>query len=195
MELSEIINKMIASVNDDKNVVRLQTGDPALYGTIDEMTGPLKEARIPFEVIPGVNSAFASAAALGKGLTLPDTTQTVIFTRMGGRTPVPEKERLRELASHETTLCIYLSVNRIAEVVDELRAGGLPEDTPVSVVHRVGWEDETIVTGTISDIAGKVLKANITRQAMILVGKALGECKDNKKSKLYDAGFSHGYRP
>ncbi len=194
MDLSEITTKIIDYANNDKVVVRLQTGDPALYGAMEEMTAPLKEANIAFEVIPGVNSAFASAASLGKGLTLPEMTQTVIFTRMGGRTPVPEKELLRKLASHGTTLCIYLSIDKIDSVVMELRAGGLAEDIPVSVVHRVGWEEETAVTGTVSDIAEKVKKAGITRQAMILVGAALGDTPEGKKSKLYDADFSHGYR-
>jgi precorrin-4/cobalt-precorrin-4 C11-methyltransferase len=179
-------------------VVRLHTGDPALYGAIQEQIDPLEAAGVPCRVIPGVSSAFAAAAALGTQLTLPGATQTVIFTRLAGRTPVPAGESLERLAATGATLCVFLSVDRIAEVVRACRDGGLPEGTPVAVVCRASWPDERAVWGTLGDIGEKVAAAAIRRQAMILVGEALRPrltgWRDFERSKLYDPAFSHGYR-
>jgi precorrin-4/cobalt-precorrin-4 C11-methyltransferase len=192
MSLGEITSLMVASCRAGKKVVRLHTGDPSLYGALREQADVLEKEGVEYEVVPGVSSAFASAAALKRELTLPGVTQTVIFTRVEGRTPVPEKERLSLLAAHGATICIFLSVAMMDEVVREL-AAGYPQDTPVAVVYRASWEDESVVKGTLSDIAKKVAEAGIKRQAMIIVGQAIGD-NPGDNSKLYDAGFSHGYR-
>lgn len=192
MTLDEIIEVMSASARAGEKVVRLHTGDPSLYSAIGEQIELLGEEGVDSVLVPGVSSAFASAAALGRELTVPGATQTVIFTRVAGNTPVPESESLGSLAAHGATLCIFLSVGMIDKVVREL-SEGYSSDTPVAVVYRVTWEDELTVEGTLADIAEKVKEAGITRQAMIIVGPALfGSCR--KRSRLYDRKFSHGYR-
>lgn len=201
MTLEQIMKIMKEAANNGKKVARLHTGDPTLYSALREQADILERAKIPYEVIPGVSSAFASAAALKEELTMPEVTQTVIFTRLEGNTPVPEKERLSELARHNATMCIFLSIGMIENVVEELKYG-YAEDTPVAVVYRATWEDEKIVRGTLKDIAIKVKKAKIARQAMIIVGKTLGAPVGSKqraigkgrRSKLYDKNFEHGYR-
>lgn len=192
MSLGEITSLMAEAAKSGKLVVRLHTGDPSLYGALREQADVLEREGIDYEVVPGVSSAFASAASLKRELTLPGVTQTVIFTRIEGRTPVPQKERLSSLSSHGATICIFLSVGMMDDVVKELSAG-YPQDTPVAVVYRASWEDERTVKGTLADIAEKVRGAGITRQAMIIVGEAIGE-NPGENSKLYDALFSHGYR-
>jgi precorrin-4/cobalt-precorrin-4 C11-methyltransferase len=176
-------------------VVRLHTGDPSLYGAIQEQMDLLDRDAIPYEVVPGVSAVFAAAAALRQELTLPDVSQTLILTRMAGRTPVPEAESLESLASHRATLVVYLSVQRIEEVVARLSAG-YPPHTPVVVAYRVGWPDQEIVRGTLRDIAGKVRASGIGRQAIIMIGDALGSRNRGEKtrSRLYDETFSHGFR-
>lgn len=181
-----------------RRVVRLHTGDPSLYGAIQEQIVPLEAAGIPCRVIPGVSSAFASAATLGTQLTLPGASQTVIFTRLAGRTPVPTGEDLDRLAATGATLCIFLSVDRIEDVVAACRRGGLSDDTPVAVVSRASWPDERAIAGTLADIVGQVHAAGFRRQAMILVGEALRPRLTGwdqfQRSKLYDPTFSHGFR-
>lgn len=176
-------------------VVRLHTGDPSLYGAIQEQMDLLDRDSIPYEVVPGVSAVFAAAAALRQELTLPDVSQTLILTRLAGRTPVPESEALESLASHGATLVIYLSVQRIAEVVSQLSVGYSPE-TPVVVAYRVGWPDQEFVHGTLADIARKVAATSIKRQAIILIGEVFGARSREQKtrSKLYDQTFSHGFR-
>lgn len=153
---------------------------------------------ISFTVIPGVTAAFAAAAALGQELTLPGVSQTVILTRIEGRTPVPEKERLRRISALGATIGLYLSVSMIDTVVAELLAGeAYTPRTPVAVVSRASWEDQAVVEGTLADIGEKVRTAGITRQALILVGDVLAARRQGvpEKSKLYDRDFSHGFRP
>lgn len=188
---------LVAGARAGKRVVRLHTGDPALYGAIQEQMERLDAEGLDYAVIPGVTAAFAAAASLKQELTLPEVSQTLVLTRAEGRTPVPAPERLSRLAANGGTLCLYLSVAMMAGVVDELLGGGVfTPETPVAVVYRASWPDERIVTGTLADIAGKVEAAGIRRQALILVGEALGARQRGveKKSKLYDAGFAHGYR-
>ncbi|WKZ33422.1 MAG: precorrin-4 C(11)-methyltransferase [Thermodesulfobacteriota bacterium] len=192
MDLGAIVSLMIDASRKGKRVVRLHTGDPSLYGALREQAEALEKAGVPYGIVPGVSSAFASAAALKRELTLPGVTQTVIFTRLEGRTPVPEKERLGSLAAHGATICIFLSVSMMDEVVRELQCG-YPPDTPVAVVYRASWEDELVVKGTLADIKEKVGEAGIKRQAMIIVGKAIGD-DPVEQSRLYDPGFSHGFR-
>ncbi|GAB6061739.1 precorrin-4 C(11)-methyltransferase [Deferrisoma palaeochoriense] len=198
MNLEETTRVCLEAARAGRRVVRLHTGDPSLYGAIQEQMAPLEAAGVPCRVIPGVSSAFASAAALATQLTLPGVSQTVVFTRLGGRTPVPEAESLDRLAATGATLCVFLSVDRIEEVVAACLRGGRSPDTPAAVVHRASWPDEAWVTGTLSDIAEKVREAGFRRQAMILVGEALRPRLQGwdgfPRSKLYDPGFRHGYR-
>ncbi len=177
-----------------QRVVRLHTGDPAIYGAINEQMALLRNAGIPFVIVPGVSSALAAAAALKTELTLPEVAQTVIFTRRGGRTPVPPLENLVSLAGHQATMLIFLSVGMIGEVVAELRAGGYPADTPVAVVEKVSWPEERLLRGSLDTIAGQVQAAGITKTALIAVGRVLCEADPPALSRLYAAGFSHGCR-
>lgn len=194
LTLDEITSLMVKGAREGKKVVRLHTGDPSLYGALREQADRLDEKGIPYEVVPGVSSAFAAAAALKKELTLPEVTQTVIFTRLGGRTPVPRGESLESLSRHRATVCVFLSAAMIDKVVGSLKKG-YPITTPVAVVYRASWEDQKIIEGTLKDIAKKVKDSGVTRQAMIIVGKAVGGASPAKKtSKLYDRRFSHGYR-
>lgn len=191
MNLDEVMEKMISVVREGKQVARVHTGDPSIYGAIREQIDWLDKENIEWEVVPGVSSFVASAAALGKEFTLPSVSQTVICTRMAGRTPVPEKENLASLAAHRASMAIFLSVGMIDEVVKQLLAH-YPAQTPVAIVQRATWEDQKIVTGTLENIAQKVKEANITKTAQILVGDFLGN--EYELSKLYDKHFSHEYR-
>lgn len=174
-----------------KTTVRVHTGDASIYGAIREQLDALDKLGIPHTVVPGVSSFLAAAAAMQKEYTLPDVTQTVILTRMEGRTPVPERERLEELAKHRATMIIFLSVGRIAELAERLRTA-YPAATPVAVVYKASWPEEKIVTGTLLDIAEKVQAAGITKTALVTVGEFLGDTY--ALSKLYDKTFTHEFR-
>jgi precorrin-4/cobalt-precorrin-4 C11-methyltransferase len=195
LDLQEICAQIIAGYQAGRRVVRVHSGDPALYGAIQEQLEVLERQSIPCEVIPGVTVAFAAAAALAQELTLPEVTQTVILTRAAGRTPVPEREALHELARHGATLIIYLSIKLIDTVVAELTPAYGPE-TPVVVAYRVSWPDQRLLRGTLATIADLVRQAGIQRQALIMVSPVLsardGELK--ARSKLYDQSFTHGFR-
>ncbi|MBT0652215.1 precorrin-4 C(11)-methyltransferase [Geomobilimonas luticola] len=196
MTLEETTAVLARAVADGRRAVRLHTGDPSIYGAIQEQMAELDRLGIGYEVVPGVTSAFAAAATLKQELTLPEVSQTVIITRLAGKTPVPEGERLRELARSGATMVIYLSVAMIDQVVAELLAGAYTHATPVAVVARASWSDEQVVEGTLADIAGKVQVAGIGKQALILVGDVLRARREGLKAKslLYDKGFSHGCR-
>lgn len=178
-----------------ERVVRLHTGDPSLYGAIQEQMALLDREGIPYEVVPGVSAVFAAAAALKQELTLPEVSQTLILTRMAGRTPVPEGEELRLLAAHRATMVIYLSVQQVEKVVAELLSS-YPPQTPVVVAYRVGWPDQRFLEGSLADIAAKVKASDINRQAIIMIGDVFGirQGGELKPSKLYDESFSHGFR-
>jgi len=192
LSLEETHALLSDGVHKGKIVARVHTGDPALYGAIQEQIQLLEKESISYEVVPGVTVAFAAAATLGRQLTQPGESQTLILTRLAGRTPVPESEKLSGLAQHRASLVVYLSVSKIDEVVAELKQG-YPDDTPVVVAYRVGWPDEKFITGTLTDIAQRVEKSGIKKQAVILVGQALkGELKT--RSKLYDPAFAHSFR-
>ena len=193
MDLDGIMVIMVEAARAGKKVVRLHTGDPTIYGAIREQMHRLDRENIGYEVVPGVSSALAAAAAVKAELTVPELTQTVIFTRQAGRTPVPERESLRNLAAIQGSMCIFLSVSMMEQVVGELLAGGYPPATPVAVVEKATWPEERIVRGTLVDIAGRIQASAIRKTAMILVGQALGK-NDERVSKLYDAAFSHEYR-
>lgn len=191
MTLEEVIEVMRVAVEMNLMVARVHTGDPSIYGAIREQMDMLEGIGIEFEVIPGVSSFVASAAALKKEFTLPEVTQTVILTRLEGRTPVPAKESLKELATHQATMAIFLSVHMIEEVVEELLSS-YPKETPIAVVQKASWPDEKIVIGSLANIAEKVKESKITKTAQILVGNFLGD--KYSLSKLYDKEFSHEFR-
>ena len=192
MTLPEVIEKIEEAVQNGKIVVRLHTGDPAIYGAIQEQMDELKKRKIAFEVVPGVSSFLATAAALRQEYTLPDISQTVIVTRNEGRTPVPERESLRSLAAHHATMCIFLSVHMLSDVVKELLAGGYEPETPIAIVHKASWPEQKIVRATLETIVDKVKEEQITRTAMIVVGWCLGA--DYSLSRLYAPEFSHMFR-
>lgn len=173
MKLADQVGVMSAAARQGQTVVRLHTGDPSIYGAIFEQMRELDSGGVAYRVVPGVSSAFAAAAALGIEYTLPGDTQTVIFTRLAGRTPVPEGERLRDLAAHRTSLVLFLSAGMVPGVVDELDAAGYAPETPVAMVFRASWPDERIVRGTLADIAGRVEADEITHHALIIVSPAL----------------------
>ncbi|MFA7383896.1 MAG: precorrin-4 C(11)-methyltransferase [Desulfurivibrionaceae bacterium] len=194
LNLDEVMALVTTAWQQGQRVVRLHTGDPSIYGAINEQIARLMAAGIPFQVVPGVSSALATAAALGTELTLPEVSQTVIITRRAGRTPVPEKESLSSLASHGATMLILLSVGMIAEVVAELLSGGYQAETPAAVVEKVSWPEERILRGTLATIADQVREAGITKTAIIAVGEVLASCPPPVLSKLYDRHFAHGFR-
>ena len=193
MTLDEVIEATKAGVEKGLKVVRLHTGDPSIYGAIKEQMDKLDELGITYEVVPGVSSFLASAAALNKEFTLPSVSQTIIITRQEGRTPVPEREKLSKLATHGTSMCIFLSVHMIEDVMQELLAGGVyTKDTPVAIVQRASWPEQKIFRGTIGTIAKVVQQEGVDRPAMILVGGFLDS--DYELSRLYADDFTHMYR-
>lgn len=196
LHLDQIVGLMRTAAFEGQVVARVHDGDPAIFGALSEQMAPLEAAGIPVEVVPGVTAAFAAAAALKAELTIPELAQTVILTRMEGRTPVPNGEKLRDLARHGTTLVLYLSIGLIDRVVPELRAG-YPADTPVVVVQRAWCADQAILRGTLADITAKVKAAKMRAQALIMVGPVfrpdLRRTWD-RRSKLYDPEFSHRFR-
>ncbi|MDD2708509.1 MAG: precorrin-4 C(11)-methyltransferase [Verrucomicrobiae bacterium] len=192
MDLPAIIRTLSESVKAGKKVLRLHTGDPAIYGAIAEQMDELDKLGVAYEVIPGVSSVFAAAAAAKVELTLPEVSQTIILTRRAGRTPVPAGQELAELARHGATLALFLSAGDMEGTVADLLAGGYSPDTPVIVVSRASWDDEKILRGHLSDIARQVSNEGISRQAIVMVGPALR--RGGKASRLYAADFSHGYR-
>lgn len=194
LHLEQIVEKIVQAVNSNKKVVRLHTGDPSIFGAIKEQMQLLDENNISYHIIPGVSSAFGTAASLKAELTLPEVTQTVIITRQEGRTPVPELEKLRSLATHQATMMIFLSVSMMGKVVEELKQGGYSNDTPIAVVEKATWPDEQIIEGTLETIEGKVLESGVRKTAMICVGDVFSRSKIDKMSKLYDKTFSHGTR-
>ncbi len=194
LNLDEVFALVLDHWRAGRKVVRLHTGDPAIFGAINEQMALLRRHNIPFAVIPGVTSALAAAASLQTQLTLPEVSQTVIFTRTEGRTPVPAGEEIRSLAAHRATMMIFLSVGMIDSLVADLTAGGYPETTPVAVVEKASWPEERRIRGTLATISDEVKAAGITRTAMIAVGDVLREGDPPVHSKLYDKSFTHGYR-
>ncbi|WP_267201079.1 cobalt-precorrin-4 methyltransferase [Limosilactobacillus kribbianus] len=192
MTLDDIVDRMEEAVKADKSVVRLQTGDFSIYGSIREQIEEMKKRGIEYQCVPGVSSFLGAASSMGVEYTVPEVAQSVIITRMAGRTPVPEKESLKSLAQHQTSMVIFLSVQGIKKVVEQLEEGGYPEDTPAAVIYKATWPDEKEVRGTLKDIAEKVHDADIRRTALIMVGKFLGD--EYNYSHLYDAGFSTMFR-
>ena len=194
MTLEEVIKAMVEEEmkGEDRVVVRLHTGDPSIYGAIREQMDLLDERTLKCEVVPGVSSFCGAAAALKKEYTLPNVSQTVILTRMEGRTPMPPKEELSMLASHQATMIIFLSVSLAKEVEERLIKGGYREDTPIAIVYKATWPEEKIYKGELNQLSHIIAENHITKTALIVVGDFLGDTYE--RSKLYDPGFTHMFR-
>jgi precorrin-4/cobalt-precorrin-4 C11-methyltransferase len=203
MALPEIMDIMLEAVASGKTVARVQSGDPSVYGAILEQMRILEREGVDYEIVPGVSAAFAAAAVLKTELTVPEVSQTIIMTRAEGRVSMPPKEQLQDLAAHGCTLTIFLSITRMTKIVRELTGAGYRPETPVAVVYRVGWPDEKVIRGTLSDIAVKVRDAKINRQALVMVGEAMNpeltspDYVDQQKSAtshLYSDSYTHLFR-
>ena len=192
MNLDEIIDVIKTAHEENKITARVHTGDPSIYGAIAEQINQLRELDIEFTIIPGVSSLFGTAAALESQLTLPEVSQTIIITRPEGRTPKPSKEALAKLATHNATMCIFLGIHMIEEVVEELKKE-YDAKTPVAIVKKATWPDQEILRGNLDNIAQKVHEAGFTKTAMIAVGDVLDQ-QSGEQSKLYDPHFAHMYR-
>jgi precorrin-4/cobalt-precorrin-4 C11-methyltransferase len=195
LHLSEMVSTMADAWQTGRKVVRLHTGDPSLYGAIFEQMAQLSQRNIPYTVIPGVTAAFAAAAALGVEYTLPEVSQTLILTRMAGRTPVPESESLAALAAHRATMAIYLSISMVDEMTRLLSEAYGP-DGACAVVYRASQPDQKILWTTTGTLSQTVRQADITRTALVVVGRVLDVSLESlvHHSKLYDRHFAHGYR-
>lgn len=194
MHLEQIIDLMIEGYRQGKRVVRLHTGDPSLYGAIFEQIAALRENEIPYEIVPGVTAAFAAAAAIGLEYTLPEICQTLILTRMAGRTPVPELESIASLASHQASMAVYLSA-ALSEKVGEALSEAYGARSPVVVAFRVSQPEQKVVWTTAEKLAETMKEEKIDRHALIIAGKTLEVSgRQLQFSRLYDRSFSHGYR-
>lgn len=192
MTLEQVIDVIKAAEHEEKLTVRLHTGDPSLYGAIREQMDRLDELGIKYDICPGVSSFFGAAAALRAEYTLPDVSQTVIITRMAGRTPVPEKESIAALAAHNATMVIFLSTGLLKELSAELIRGGYKPDTPAAIVYKASWADQKVCRCTVEDLAQTAADNGITKTALICVGYFLGN--DYSLSKLYDKSFETEFR-
>lgn len=192
MTLDEVIGVIKVAEKANKMTVRLHTGDPCLYGAIREQMDRLETLGIEYKICPGVSSFCGAAAALGAEYTLPEVSQTVIITRMAGRTPVPEKEKISLLAVHNATMVIFLSAGKLAELSSELICGGYSSDTPTAIVYKASWEDEKVCRCTVGTLARTAEENNITKTALITVGGFLGS--DYSLSRLYDKSFETEFR-
>jgi len=191
MSLDEIINLIEEAKEDNKDVARIHTGDPSIYGAIQEQMSELDKRGIDYEVIPGVSSFLAAASTLKQELTLPGVSQTVIITRIEGRTPVPETERLEVLAKSKATLCIFLSIKEINKVVDILKPV-YGTNCPVAIVYKASWKDEKVIISNLNNVVAEIIQSDIKKTAIIIVGDVLS--KNFEYSKLYDKHFNHSYR-
>ncbi len=192
MTLEEVIEVMVSAYQENKKIVRLHTGDPCLYGAIKEQMDELEKYNIPYEVCPGVSSFCGAAAALQAEYTLPNVSQSVIITRMAGRTPVPEKEEIAKLASHQATMVIFLSTGLLEQLQVELMKGGYPADTKAAIVYKATWPDEKVYRCTVETLAQTAKENNVTKTALIVVGNVLEGEYD--RSELYNPAFTTMFR-
>ena len=192
MNLEEIVAVMAAAIARGHSVARLHTGDPSLYGAIQEQMAELDKLGVPYSVIPGVTAVFSAAAALCTELTAPEQSQTLIISRIAGRTPVPDDEAVARLAAHGGTFCFYLSVDRFGEIARQFLDQGWSPETPVAMVYRASWPDEMIRRGTLVDMEAQIAASGVSKHAVVIIGKPLGAV--GTYSKLYDPEFSHGAR-
>lgn len=191
MTLEEIMNIIEKAKEENKDVARVHTGDPSIYGAIQEQMSELDKRGIDYEVIPGVSSFLAAASTLKQELTLPGVSQTVIITRIEGRTPVPETERLEVLAKSKATLCIFLSIKEINKVVNILKPV-YGTNCPVAIVYKASWKDEKAIISTLDAVVDEITRSDIKKTAIIIVGNVLS--KNFEYSKLYDKHFNHSCR-
>lgn len=192
MTLEEVIGVFVSENADGRILVRLHTGDPSIYGAIREQMELLEEHRIEYEVVPGVSSFFGAAAALKAEYTLPGVSQTVILSRMEGRTPVPAQEEIAKLASHKASMVLFLTSSLIDKLTEELLKGGYQEDTPAAIVYKATWPDQKVIRTTVAGLSKSASENQITKTALILIGDFLsGSCE---RSKLYDKAFTHEFR-
>lgn len=192
LTLDETHALLVETVRQGGLAARVHTGDPALYGAVAEQARRLDADGIPYSILPGVTSASAAAAAFGVSFTVPETTQTLILTRLAGRTPMPPGEALADLARHQAAMAIYLSAGDPEGVAAALLSGGYPPETPVAVAHRLGWPGEKRLWATVATLAEKTRQAGLDRQTIFLVLPGLGREHD---SRLYAPSFGHGFRP
>ena len=192
MTLEEVLDVMREAEKAEKMTVRLHTGDPCLYGAIREQMDVLDKEGVSYDYCPGVSSFCGAASALNLEYTLPEVSQSVIITRMAGRTPVPEKESIESFAAHQATMVVFLSTGLLEELSKRLIEGGYSKDTPAAIVYKATWEDQKIVIGNLTNIAQKVKEAGITKTALTVVGDFLGD--EYELSKLYDKTFTHEFR-
>lgn len=192
LTLEQVLSLMEQAARAGKELVRLHTGDPSLYGAIREQMDALDALGISYDVTPGVSAFSGAAAALRAEYTLPGVSQTVIITRAEGRTPVPPRERLVELAKHRATMVLFLSTGLLKKVEEDLQAGGYPADTPAAIVYKATWPEEQVFRCTVSTLAETAQKHQITKTALITVGDFLGD--QYERSQLYHPQFSHGFR-
>lgn len=190
--LDELIEMMVAAHERGEDIARVHTGDPMIYGSTQEQMRRLTSHNVPYEVVPGVSSFSAAAAAIKQELTLPELSQTIILSRASGRTSVPEPEQLPNLGAIGGTLCLFLSINLLVKVTRELTPH-YGADCPVVVVHKASMPEQVVVRGTLADITKKVKEQGIKSQSMIIIGHVIGH-EDFADSRLYAADFSHGYR-
>ena len=193
MTLEEVLEVMVKGHGDGKEIVRLHTGDPCLYGAIREQMDELKKLEIPYEDCPGVSSFCGAAAALEAEYTLPGISQSVVITRMAGRTPVPEKESVRSFAAHQATMVVFLSTGMLEELSRRLIEGGYREDTPAAIVYKATWPDEKKFVCTVGTLAKTAAENNITKTALMIIGDSVSAAHYDR-SKLYDPGFTTEFR-
>jgi precorrin-4/cobalt-precorrin-4 C11-methyltransferase len=194
MTLEEVTGVMLENERRGLVTARLHTGDPSVYGAIKEQIDILEDNGVLYEIIPGVSSFSAAAATLGAEYTLPGVSQTVILTRMEGRTPVPEKEKIAELAKIQASMAIFLSGGMLPGLSARLTEGGYPGDTPAAIVYKATWPDEKIIRTTVAGLPEAGVKDDITKTAIILVGKFLDIKNGYERSSLYNPEFTHGFR-
>lgn len=193
MTLEEVLDVMREAEKAEKMTVRLHTGDPCLYGAIREQMDVLDEEGVSYDYCPGVSSFCGAASALNLEYTLPEVSQSVIITRMAGRTPVPEKESIESFAAHQATMVIFLSTGLLEELSKRLIEGGYSKDTPAAIVYKATWEDEKSFVCTVGTLAQTAKENQITKTALMIIGEAVAH-SNYERSKLYDPGFTTEFR-
>ena len=193
MTLEEVLDVIVQACQAGKRVVRLHTGDPSLYGAVREQMDALDALGIPYESCSGVSAAFGAAASLDLEYTLPGISQSLILTRMAGRTDVPEKESIERFASHQSTMAVYLSTGMLPELSRRLIAGGYAQDTPAAIVYKATWPEEESYYCTVGSLAETAAEHGITKTAIVLVGEVLRK-SGYRKSRLYDKTFTTEFR-
>lgn len=192
MTLEDVVDAMLATEKEGGMTVRLHTGDPSLYGAIREQMDRLEQAGVSFDVVPGVSSFCAAAAALRAEYTLPGVSQSLVVTRMAGRTPVPDNEDISLLAGHGSSMVVFLSAGMLPELQERLLAGAYTRSTPAAIVYKASWPDEKVYRCTVGTLAETGAKNGISKTALVMVGDFLDS--PYERSKLYDPGFTTGFR-